>query len=670
MSVNRIRGTGGIIMDSQTFLELPKAPTKNTSYVVREGMIRYNQGWNAFEGVIQFDDGSVAYRRFANLDNNGKLLTSQLPDYITSGSQYVGTYSPITDDIDPPISQTEYNPLPTPSPTSSGDYYIVRGLLDAAQKHFVANNPTTETVIFTPTNPSGEGNWIQIKYYVGSNPTVPNSKMVTSAFGRIITASIPATGHAGLQDLATDPELTAAFDSSASQSTETALSDGDWVIMTDTKVQRIRNTRVSISAGSVLFDNTIIFSSKREFTTNSSTVQTAIDSLAIEGLRRTGDSMFNDGRVGAGRLGITYGTATAPSMSFNNGIYDPVNNPGNDPSKWTDSNTGIFHPADDAIGFSTGGIERLRIDNTSLKIYQANNATPATTPSIQLLGTGNTNVGLTALNNSFMFSSVNKVQVEFRDGLSLFNGSITVSQNAAITGNTSITGTLNVTGKGTFSSDLSVSGITEFLDNSTIGTSASNTLLVRSTTTFEAPIVFNGTSNRFKNINLMSAGKFTFESVTNQSTVELSGSDLVYTMGNYADVTIKDGANIRTRLNRYGVQLPVLAVIDNAVGVDGMIAYSTQRNTVMQKSNGAWTTVSGGGVEIPFTTASWVLSGSYYQVTITNSNIQSVQVQELSGSNYSPVEVDNIVISPTNAVVQIPATPDYRFNGRFIVTYK
>lgn len=676
MSVNRIRGDGGVIIDSQTFLELPKAPTKNTSYAVREGMLRYNKGWNAFEGVLKFEDGTVAYRRFANLDSNGRLLTSQLPDSVTSGMQYVGTYSPISDDIDPPISSTVYHPLPAPAASLNGDYYIVRSIMDAAQKHYEANSPTTSTVVFTPVNPSGQGNWIQIKYYLDTNPVDSTKKIVSAAFARIVTASIPATGHAGLVSLAQDTDLTAAFTATNAQG-ELALTDGDWVIITSTRVQRIRQSRVGILASAVLFDNTIITSSNRQFSTSSATAQTVIDNLAINDLRRTGDSMYNDGTKGAGRFGITYGSATAPSMSFNNAIYDPVANPGNDPSKWTDNNTGLFHPADDAIGHSTGGVERLRIDNTGLKIYQPSTASGTGTPAIQLLGSGNTvAMGITALNNNFLFSSVNKIQVEFRDGVSVFHGTVNIDNNitaggtASITGNTTLGGTLTVAGATTLSGALVANSTADLRGNTTIGSTTANTLTVNSTSTFQGGSTFNGTSNRFRNINLVSAGILTLESVTNQSTIALSGSDLRFSMGNFADVTILDGTTIRTRLNRYGVQLPVLATVDNSVGVDGMIAYSTQRNTVMQKSNGAWTTVSGGGVEVPFTTSSWVLSGSSYSITVTNSNIQSVSVQELSGSNYSQVEVDSIVISSTNAVVSIPSTPDFRFNGRLIVTYR
>lgn len=123
MSASTIKGAEGVIINSTYFLELPKAPTKQTTYAERAGMIRYNSEWQAFEGVLAFTDGSVAYRRFANLDENGQLLTSQLPDSVTSNMQWVGTYSPISDDIDPPVDAT-YAKLPAASSSNSGQYFL------------------------------------------------------------------------------------------------------------------------------------------------------------------------------------------------------------------------------------------------------------------------------------------------------------------------------------------------------------------------------------------------------------------------------------------------------------------------------------------------------------------------------------------------------------------
>lgn len=654
MSINRIRGDGGVIIDSKSFLELPKAPTKQTTDVIRSGMFRYNQEWKAFEGVLDFEDGTVSYRRFANLDNNGKLLTSQLPDSITSGLQFVGTYSPIEDDIDPPLTQS---PLPAPAESIKGDYYVVRGIMDAAQAHFEANSPATSPVTFTPTNPTGQGNWIQIMYYVDSNPIVAGSKLVSYAFARIVTASIPSTGHTGLVNLAQDTDLTNAF-ASGSPMNQTALSDGDWIIITDTKNIRLRQSRASIAAASVLYDNTVMIANNREFVKNSSTVQTMLDNIAVEGLRRDGDSMYDDGTKGAGRFGITYGTASAPALTFNNKAFDPTTNPGNDPAKWSDPNTGIFHPQDDTIGFTTNGTERVRVTNGALVLYYSN-TTPATTPTIRFDNATNTNVGISGDSNIISLSSMNKVQAEFRNGITVLHGDLTVD------GATTLSGGLNVTNI-TASGNLNVKG------NTVLGDANTDTVTINGVSTFAANTVFNAASNRFKNLNLMESGIFTLESTANQSTIQLLSADLKVSMGNYADVTILDNGTIRTRFNRYGIQLPVLATIDNSVGVDGMIAYSNTERTSMQKVQGQWVPIGSGSVRTdPFTASAWVLSGDYYTLTVTASNIVTAEIQELVSTGvYTRVEVDSVTFNGTNVVFSIPSSPDVRFAGRTLVTLR
>lgn len=632
-SVYRIKGAGGVVIESNTFLELPKAQQQSTSDTQREGMIRYNTAWSAFEGAIKFDDNSIAYRRFAQLDSNGRLLTSQLPDSVTSGLDYLGTYSPLSDDIDPPMTSGVYTPLPMANTSNQGDYYIVRGIMDAAQEHYTTNSPTTSTVIFTPTNPSGQGNWLEIKYYVDVNPSVPGTKMVNAAFGRIITP-IPV-GHDGLESLSLDPELTADFSSSSTAGSEKALTDGDWVIMSSNKVQRLRTNRVSILASSVSYDNSILNGSGRGVSSSAGTAQTIIDTILLDGLRRTGDSMINNGGNAKGRLAIVNGSVTEPSIAFNDAAFDPVNNPGTDPSKWTDTSTGIYHPSSGQIGFSTSGVERLRIDEVGIKLTQGPAVNVSTNPAIQIIGTGNTvPAGFSATNNTIVLSTNGKSQVEVADGLSTFNYNVTIKGDTII-------GDIN-----------------------------SDTLTVNANSTFQDNTAFNGNSNRFKHLSMMASGIVTFEDAANPAKLSLISNDLKFEMSNYADVTIFDGANIRTRFNRYGVQLPVLNPIDNSVGVDGMIAYSTQRNTVMQKSNGQWTTVSGGGVEQSFAVGDWVLNGASYTYTITGTNIQSVRVQESVGANFNQVEVDSVIISPTNAVLSIPSTPDVRFAGRVIITYR
>lgn len=644
-SIQRIKGANGVIIDSNAYLEMPKAPTKATTDAIRNGMFRYNRAWKAFEGVIDFDDGSVAYRRFAQLDSNGRLLTSQLPESVTSGLKYVGTFDPIIDDIDPPFTQVV---LPAASTSNVGDYYIVRGIQDAAVKHLAANPTANPFVIFSPTGSS----WTQIKYYVGKNPSTGTNTVVINAFARF--NAIPS-GHPGITQLASgNADLTIPFTNVNNPSIEVGLSDSDWVIMANTTIQRLRQNRVSILASSVAYDNTIIQSVKRQFVSNNNTAQGVLDNLAIYGLRRTGDSMTNDGTAGAGRFAITYGTATAPAMAFNDGNSDPDLNSGMVPSEWTDTSTGIFHPSNGNIGFSSSGTEKIRITPIGLLVIEAANINVATNAAIQLQGAGNTvaNPGISAINDNMSFTVKGKVQVEFRDGSSLLHGSVTIDQDLGVTGNSTLTGNLTVNG------------------NTILGNANTDTLVVNAVSTFNSNTTFNGSSNRFKNINLMPAGIVTLEHATTQTTIVQETGNLKLNMTAFGDITINDGATVRTKFNRYGVKLPILNPIDNAVGEDGMIAYSTQRNTVMQKANGQWTTVSGGGVEQAFTVSSWVLSGSNYTITVASANIQSIEVQELVGSNYSKVEVDSIVMSPTNAVVSIPSTPDWRFAGRLIITYR
>lgn len=647
-SIQRIKGANGVIIESNAFLELPKAPTTTTSDPTRSGMIRYNNSWKAFEGVIGFDDGSVGYRRFAQLDANGQLLSSQLPDSVTSGMAYIGTYSPITDDIDPPVVLGQFDKLPIPSATNAGDYFIVRGLQDAAQVHYKANTPTTSPVIFTPDNPSNSATWIEIKYYFGNDPVTPAQNIVVAAFGRIITSAIPSTGHEGLVSLSTDPALTIAFTTVDDRSLETALTDSDWIISNGTQQQRLRQNRVSISAGAVLFDRTLMTATNRSFLTSAGTAQTIIDNLIQDGLRRTGDSMYDDGRVGAGRLGLTYGTVTAPSIAFNNKPFDPVLNPGMSPALWSDTNTGIYHPAIvGAIGIVSSGVERFRITPNQIGIFQVGTGT-ATNPNIIFNGPGNVTLGMNAINNMIQFSSNNLVNVSIESGSTRFNGQTFTAGNINGSSNLSIDGT----------TILGASG------------SAITSLTVNSNSTFMKSIIFNDASNRFVLGATLSSGALLSFEGTSTATMIKNATELRFNMGAFHDLSIYDGTTLRTKFNRYGIQLPVLSPINNTLGVDGMIAYSTDRKAVIQKANGVWSTVgTGGGIPTSFIITDWVLNGSYYNYTVTNPNIQTASVQELTGSNYSPVEVDSVVISPTNVVISVPAVPDLRFNGRILVQY-
>ena len=623
MSTYRIKGSDGVVIESDKYLELPKAPSKVTADVQRAGMIRYNNDWAAFEGTLEFTDGTVAYRRFAHLDENGRLQTSQLPDSVTSGLKYIGTFSPISDDIDPPGTVGQYDNLPQAAVANSGNYYIVRGIYESAVAHFKANNPSTSPATFIPTNPSGEANWIEVKYYFSTDPYDNTRTTITNAFGRIIVANVP-TGdeHYGLQDLSTDVDLIGAFDSGNNPSAETSLTDTDWIISDGEKWTRQRQSRTSILAGAVLFDRTQMYSSNRVLPDSpTGTVQNVVDSLLMYGLRRTGDAMYDAGTDGDGRLAFLYGTATAPSITFNSNSFDPLTNPGIDPSKWSDGTTGIYHPnTPGAIGFTSSGTEKIRILPTQVIFYTSSTGT-ATNPNIIFNANTNTNMGIVAINNKTQLVSNNAVNVSFEQGLTNFYG------------NTNVTG------------------------STVLGDAAVDTLTVNATSTFNS------------NVTVANGSGLTF-SGTNNSTISKVSTSLNFAMNAFDDITVLDGSTVRTKFNRYGVKLPVLSPTTDTVGEDGMIAFSSDQKTVVQKVDGTWKPISSGATINTFVSSDWVLSGSYYQMVVTGSNIKDIQVQQKeSDGSYTQVEVDTVNLTSSNATIKIPSSSDYRFDGRLIVLF-
>ncbi|EMR6009093.1 hypothetical protein WJW27_005973, partial [Escherichia coli] len=336
------------------------------------------------------------------------------------------------------------------------------------------------------------------------------------------STAIPSTGHSGLVNLATDEDLTKPFVSGVPMN-QTALSDGDWIIITEDKNIRLRQSRTSISAASVLYDNTIMIANNRPFRTNAGTVQTSIDNVVIECLRRTGDSMYDDGTVGGGRFGVTYGSATAPAIAFNNSPYDPVSNPGNDPEKWSDTNTGIFHPADDAIGFSTSGTERIRITNSTLTLYQSTSS-PASTPVLRFDNPTNTNVGISASSNIISFSSMNKEQVEFKNGESDFHGNIVVDGTSRLVGDT-------------LASNITASGNLNVHGNTTLGETPENTIVVNGKSTFHSTVDVDG-NGTFKS-NIVVNGNGTFKSnIVVDGTSTLNGDTLASNVTTRGNLTV------------------------------------------------------------------------------------------------------------------------------------
>lgn len=640
MSTNRIKGSDGVVIESNAFLELPKALTKTTNYAERAGMFRYNSFLRSFEGVLEFDDGSLSYRRIPSLDDNGRLSTSLLPDSVVSGMQYMGTFSVLTDDIDPPLGESIYNALPVADSSNSGQYYIVRGILDSAIEHYTANTPTTSPVIFTPVNPSLQGNWLEIKYYFDIDPVHPSAKTVIFAFGRLITSAIPTTGHAGLQSLTTNSELTSSFTNDNNPSLETAFTDGDWVISNGTSQQRLRSTRTSITAGQVAFDRTFSNSTGRSFKNSAGTAQTVLDNIILNTLQRTGDSMFDNGSPAEGRLALVYGTAAKPSICFTDSSEDVENNSGIDPTKWTDAGTGLFRAGSGQIGFSSNALEKFRVENTRLVIYQSG-TNVATNPSLQFNSNTNTNnVGISGINNTLSFSVKNVEQVKFADKLSTFNGSVTVGVNSS--------DTLQVNAKSIFDADVTING----------------------------PLITTGTNYFDKDVRIKYNSGIVFvpNSSTMTGTVKMTSDGTgglgVYLSSNDYNVSVYEPGNLRRMyIGRYGVKLPVLNPLDDAVGEDGMIAYSPQQQSTVQKINGHWVNIGAGTVgSTSFAVADWVLSGSSYTYTINRTGVLDVRVQELISGKYYPVEVDSVAINGTTVVISIPSSSDYRFNGRVIMS--
>lgn len=713
MSTTRIKGEDGVVIESTKFLELPKAPNKITSEIRRAGMIRWNDEWASFEGAISFTDGSIDYRRFAQLDSNGQLQTSQLPDSVTSGMQYMGTYSPVVDDIDPPVSATVYNPLPAPFSTN-GQYYIVRGITDLATTHYNTNLPTTSPVTFTPPNPSEPTIlWSEIKYYFGPNPVDTTKNIITHAFCRFVLANIPAigAGHDGLEILATSStELTDPFSTTNLPENEMALMDSDWVISNGTTNQRLRQSRISIQAGAVYFDRSMMYAYNRILQdAQTGTVQNVIDSLIINGLRRTGDAMFDNGGEGDGRLAFLYGTAAAPSLTFNSNAFDAVTNPGTDPTKWSDASTGIFHPATGSIGFSASGTERLRVEPQILKIMQFATASAATAGTVQFIGASNTNnLGITGLNNTFSFSTNNVVQVEFTNAQSRFHGAITVDTNALITGNATINGntiigdtstdTLTVNATSTFIGPVTLNGNLTVKGNTILGDASTDTLTVVATSTFSSPVTissnlsvtgntiigdastdtlvvnagstFNAPTNVFTSgAQIGAGGTLVLQNANGGTTISNSTTEVKLALTSNNPVNFYDGSTLRSSITVNGIGLPVLSPVDNTKGTDGMIAYSPDLLTIIQRVSGTWRPVGIlNSTTNTFTTSTWTLVSGAYTITYNIANAKFVQVLELQGDgSFDVVDIDRINITATTVTISTLQTPDTRFNGKCVV---
>ena len=152
MSVTRLQGKDGVIVDSSKFLELPKGSTASRPTAYRDGMLRYNTETNFLECVFRTSTNSAIFHewhKLAHLDSANKILTSQLPDSITSNMSYKGTWDASINDIN--ISSGETSTAePLPLPTTPGDYYLVR----------VAGNGDAANALVQGEAPYAVGDWV------------------------------------------------------------------------------------------------------------------------------------------------------------------------------------------------------------------------------------------------------------------------------------------------------------------------------------------------------------------------------------------------------------------------------------------------------------------------------------------------------------------------------
>ena len=105
----------------------------------------------------------------------------------------------------------------------------------------------------------------------------------------------------------------------------------------------MRQSITSINAAAVIYDNSQITAYNRPFSSSVTTAQTALDAIMLEGLRRTGDAMYDNGGTGAGRFAAVYGSVSAPAITFNSNPYSASDNTGLDPAEWSDNTSGFFH---------------------------------------------------------------------------------------------------------------------------------------------------------------------------------------------------------------------------------------------------------------------------------------------------------------------------------------
>jgi uncharacterized membrane protein len=164
-------------------------------------------------------------------------------------------------------------------------------------------------------------------------------------------------------------------------------------------------------------------------------------------------------------LGTSTDTSSSPSFSF-----------------LDDSNTGMFHASNNAVGFATGGQERMRITNG-----------------------GAVGIGTTSPISSFDVIGTSI----FSNALTTYNGTTTHSNNLVVSGSTTLCNSLNVSGATTLSNTLVTFNGTTIHSNALNVTGAMtlcNTLNVSGATTLSNTLVtFNGTTIHSNALNVTGA---------------------------------------------------------------------------------------------------------------------------------------------------------------------